>query len=328
VVTSHDGENSLIHTLLESGAVDSTYKRPGVGSIAAFDTVPGAGEVVVIRDFFAGRIRHSIEKYDTNGERDSTFRPRPIGSDSSHLSTIKVIGNQVYVAVGPVIKRLNLNDGSEDDTFIAEHDLGNIHSLSVEQNGDVVVGGSPRGVTPYLDYVLLKLKENGNAKSEFSDLSFDFGEEELGGGFTALPLSDGRIFVGGNFNKVNNRATLGMGFVKSDGQLDESSTTGVGVPLSDVTAIETLADDSVLVAGNFSVAGRDIAESAGPYRRNLARLLPDGSLDRSFDAGTGAQGSIHSISLQSTGKIIVLGEFATFNDSSYSNLVQRGGSKW
>ena len=46
---------------------------------------------------------------------------------------------------------------------------------------------------------------------------------------------------------------------------------------------------------------------------NLCLLAQDGSLDFSFDPGTGANSTIQSISLQPDGKIIIGGYFTNFN---------------
>jgi hypothetical protein len=45
----------------------------------------------------------------------------------------------------------------------------------------------------------------------------------------------------------------------------------------------------------------------------LKRLNANGSLDTSFNAGTGANGSIRTIALQSDGKVLIGGEFIAIN---------------
>ena len=64
----------------------------------------------------------------------------------------------------------------------------------------------------------------------------------------------------------------------------------------------------VLIAGAF-------ARINGIGRSRLARLNIDGSVDQSFDIGSGFDGTINDIAVQSDGKIIVGGIFQNYNGS-------------
>lgn len=73
-------------------------------------------------------------------------------------------------------------------------------------------------------------------------------------------------------------------------------------------------DGKVLVGGDFTRYG-------GSYRKNLARINADGSVDTLFDAGSRAGGAV--MALQADGKIIVGGPLARLNadgtaDSSFT----------
>ena len=63
-------------------------------------------------------------------------------------------------------------------------------------------------------------------------------------------------------------------------------------------------DGKVIVVGNFSYIGP--VERAG-----IARLNVDGTLDPTFDAGTGANGAINLVAAQSDGKVLIVGPFTT-----------------
>lgn len=63
-------------------------------------------------------------------------------------------------------------------------------------------------------------------------------------------------------------------------------------------------DGKVIVVGNFSYIGN--TERAG-----IARLKVDGTLDPTFDPGTGANGPIDRMALQSDGKVVIVGHFTT-----------------
>jgi uncharacterized delta-60 repeat protein/uncharacterized repeat protein (TIGR01451 family) len=71
----------------------------------------------------------------------------------------------------------------------------------------------------------------------------------------------------------------------------------------------------VLIGGEFNSYNSQ-------ERRRIARLLPNGFLDPSFNPGSGANGTIWSIALQSDDKILVAGSFTEFNDQAYSGVVR------
>lgn len=77
---------------------------------------------------------------------------------------------------------------------------------------------------------------------------------------------------------------------------------------ANVTAIEIQTDGKILTAGKFNTRGAVL-------RRDVARLNSDGSLDTTFDfgSGTGDNGFIRFMKLQADGKIIVAGNFSRIN---------------
>jgi uncharacterized delta-60 repeat protein len=99
----------------------------------------------------------------------------------------------------------------------------------------------------------------------------------------------------------------------SPGDLDSSFDPAVGSN-SNIFCLALQSDGKVLTGGPFTTVD-------GIGRNCIARLNADGSLDRSFDPGSGAQGSSHFISssprvdsllVQPDGKVIVGGIFTSF----------------
>jgi uncharacterized delta-60 repeat protein len=91
----------------------------------------------------------------------------------------------------------------------------------------------------------------------------------------------------------------------SPGQLD---TTFVPAPGTNdaVNVVIPQPDGKVIAAGRFTFAN-NVA------RNRIARFNFNGSLDTTFDPGTGADGEITAAVLQSDGRIIVAGRFTSFN---------------
>jgi uncharacterized delta-60 repeat protein len=72
-------------------------------------------------------------------------------------------------------------------------------------------------------------------------------------------------------------------------------------------------DGKVIAAGRFTFAN-NVA------RNRIARFNFNGSLDPSFDPGTGADGEITAAVLQSDGRIVVAGRFTSFNGFTHNRV--------
>jgi len=74
-------------------------------------------------------------------------------------------------------------------------------------------------------------------------------------------------------------------------------------------------DGKVIVVGSFSYIGN--VERAG-----IARLNADGTLDPTFDAGTGANGAINLVAAQSDGKVLIVGPFTSVNGTTRNGVAR------
>ena len=94
------------------------------------------------------------------------------------------------------------------------------------------------------------------------------------------------------------------------GQLD---TTFVPAPGTNdaVNVVIPQSDGKVIAAGRFTFANNIL-------RNRIARFNFDGSLDTSFDPGTGADGEITAAVLQPDGRIVVAGRFTSFNGFTHN----------
>ncbi len=96
------------------------------------------------------------------------------------------------------------------------------------------------------------------------------------------------------------------------GRLD---TTFVPAPGTNdaVNVVVPQPDGKVIAAGRFTFASNVL-------RNRIARFNFDGSLDTSFDPGTGADGEITAAVLQSDGRIVVAGRFTSFNGFTHNRV--------
>src|SRR5437879_3925546 len=85
--------------------------------------------------------------------------------------------------------------------------------------------------------------------------------------------------------------------LNADGSLDNNFNPGSGANGS-VYSVAQQADGMILVAGTFTSVN-------GVGSTDLARLGPDGSVDRGFNAAWGADNAVYSVAVAADGKIFV-----------------------
>lgn len=116
--------------------------------------------------------------------------------------------------------------------------------------------------------------------------------------------------------------------VNGDGSLDQTfhynSSTRQSEPGANgfITDAMMQADGKLILVGNFSTFNRTTVN-------HIVRLNLDGSVDGTFNAGTGADGDIYSIRYNATtNKIVISGLFTTFNGKTVGgvNLLNADGS--
>lgn len=162
------------------------------------------------------------------------------------------------------------------------------------------------------------------------DRSFDPGKGATLPGGAAVRAMDlqanGKLVIGGLFNAVDGVSRNSIARLHEDGRHDETFDPGTGATsltggLADVNAVAVQPDGRILIGGSFPLVN-------GTSRPNVARLNSDGSLDFSFDPGTGASrisgfgGNVYSIALQPDGKVLVGGYFELFNGLPRNGLAR------
>ena len=121
---------------------------------------------------------------------------------------------------------------------------------------------------------------------------------------TVVPLSDGKVLIGGSFTAYNGAARANIARLNADGSLDQSfsaATDGI------VRSIFVQTDGKILIGGSFS-------EVNSTPRGNAARLNADGTLDLTFNFG-GADSVVHDLKAQADGKVIIGGDFTQVADT-------------
>ena len=131
--------------------------------------------------------------------------------------------------------------------------------------------------------------------------------------------SDQSLLLAGEFTRYDGIERKHLVRIKESGSIDETLELIDGGPNGPIYSVATQLSQSedgriekILVGGDFTMLGD---YSLG----RLARLNSDGTVDSSFESVQGADGTIHSILVQTDGKILIGGNF------SHINQVKRNG---
>lgn len=146
------------------------------------------------------------------------------------------------------------------------------------------------------------------------DLTFNPGTGTNGCVNTSAVQSDGKILIGGHFTSFNGTPRNRIARLNADGTLDPTFNSSTGAN-GEIYIITLQGDGKIIIGGVFSSYN-------GVSRNHLARLNADGTLDTTFNPGTGSNGEVLTTALQNDGKIIIGGDFNSY-DGAGRNMVAR-----
>lgn len=129
---------------------------------------------------------------------------------------------------------------------------------------------------------------------------------------------DGKILIAGNFTGFNTIPLERVARLNADGSLDETFDTESGAN-DRIYSVVLQSDGKILAGGRFTAF-------KGTDRKGIARLNSDGTLDTSFDPGSGVgddySSGINAIAVQPDKKILLGGYFKYFNGTSRRNIAR------
>ena len=146
------------------------------------------------------------------------------------------------------------------------------------------------------------------------DNTFNIGTGFNDGAAIVFIQPDGKILVGGAFTSYNGTPANRIIRLNDDGTVDNTFNIGTGFSQT-VWAINVQTDGKILVGGDFT-------QYNGNSYPHLIRLNSDGSVDNTFDLGTGLDDTVYDIVLQNDGKTIILGDFTTVDGNSHIRIVR------
>lgn len=149
---------------------------------------------------------------------------------------------------------------------------------------------------------IVKLNSDGTV-----DTSFNAGTT-IHSNSRCILQNDGKILV---FNEFYSNGIIRL---NNDGSVDNTFNTGSGFDSYTVTAA-IQSDGKILVGGDFSTFD-------GNAHNRLVRLNTNGSIDNTFSVGSGFNGTVKAIAIQSDEKILIGGTFTSYQGTPFNNLIR------
>lgn len=318
--------NNRLVRLNSDGSQDTTFDvGTGFNNIVQRTFIQSDGKIIAGGTFttFNGDTQNRIIRLNSDGSKDTSW---DVGNGvSTSASSVFAIAQQSdgktiiggtfsafdSTSVGR-IARAN-TDGSIDTGFNVGTGFNNaIYSIKVQSDDKILVGGSFTTFNGSACPRLVRLNADGSL-----DTTFNTGGSGPTSSGTAIvydvTLQGEKILVGGNFDSYNGSSQNNFIKLNADGTKDTSLDIGTG-PNNLVYTIAVQKNNKILIAGTFNSIN-------GTGRAGIARLNNDGSVDATFDPGTGTS-NIRTMFVLPSGQIYFGGQNNTFNGSNTGFLAR------
>ena len=325
-----------IARLNSDGTLDTAFNTTtgsGLGDPALSIVIQPDGKYIVAGGFISynGTTVNRLIRLNSNGTLDTAFSSNQgtsfggggIGMTATYIAIQTdgkiVVSGGFTLFNGTTANRLvRLNsDGTLDTTFAANIGTG-LNSfggpIAIQTDGKIIVGGSFTTFNGTTSNRIVRLNSNGTL-----DTTFGSGLSDAPNGISIQ--TDGKIIITGNFTSFNGTAINRVVRLNSNGTIDTAFATNIGTGANAYAMNTTLqSDGKIIVTGNFTTFN-------GAAINRIVRLNSDGTRDTAFstNAGTGFSAVTYDSKIDSNEKIVIVGDFVTFNETTVNRITRIGG---
>ncbi|MFV0468324.1 MAG: T9SS type A sorting domain-containing protein [Dysgonomonas sp.] len=321
---TYNGINAgRVINLLEDGSVATSFNNGNVGADGSVnDMLFSDNNNIIISGYFTnfnGIGKQYLTKITESGVVDMNFN-KGVGVNKN-VNSIAVLDDKSLV-IGGAFNLYNNNivnyiaktdiDGNLDETF--KNNIGSGFNSTVNivnklNSGKILVSGEFSMFDDITANRIAILNADGSTDTGFTS----------GTGFnntvnSIAETSDGKLIAVGNFTAYGSTTINRIIRINADGSYDPEFNIGTG----STTTISSLAvqdDGKVIIGGSFT------SFNQSSYNRIL-RLNTDGSIDATFNVGTGANYPVLAIAIQADGKILIGGNFSTYNGTTINRIAR------
>ena len=328
--TSYNGTpaNRIIR-LNADGTVDSSfvYGTGFVGGNIRYLKIlkqgSNAGKIIVVGDFtsYNGTTTNHIALLNSDGAINTTFTTNigtglTGGSNAGQFVLEQADGKLLVTGYftnfnggsADRIVRLNAN-GTKDTSFVYGSGFNNTPNWIVQNTaGKYIFGGWFTSYNGTPANRIITLNDDGTVDTVYAGSGFDNGIWNI------TQQLDGKLIVTGWFTSYNGTPANRIIRLNTDGTVDSTFAYGTGfnnVTLN--TAIQS--DGKIIVAGVFTSYN-------GTAANRIIRLNTDGTVDSTFNYGSGFDSNAKDIQILSDDKVLVGGLFTTYKGVSYPGLAR------
>jgi uncharacterized delta-60 repeat protein len=285
---------------------DNTFNYANIGQVRAVAVLED-GRIIVNEWTPPSPENSRLLRLHPNGALDLTFDPSRSfywNEPADGPRAIVLAGERIHTTRHGFVSGFPAN---------AVYFGGSIHTLALQPDGKLLVGGAFNMIGNVARTNLARLNTDGSVDSAFVPWA---------GTLYCMALQpDGKIVVGGQFTSAGGLVRRGVARFHGDGTVDDefSPHPGIGGSNATVNAIALQPDGKIIIGGRF-------ATYDGVPCGNIARLHADGALDPTFQPGAGISGGpnpvVSAIALADHGGILIGGSFTTFNGVPRNSLAR------
>ena len=305
-----------------NGAYDPTFNTPAPIPAGAFALFAQADDqVIVFGNFltFAGGPHNAMVRLSAAGVVDAGFNtaefkdygdPGQVAGVAQQADGKLVVAGYFHTLGGATannVARLETN-GTRDAGFATGSACGalgfNAFALAVRPSDQEILVG---GWFPSYDGVnrnnIALLKTDGSLEPAFAPSSGV--TDALPEIYSIVTQPDGKIIIGGLFTSFNGIPLHNIVRLNPDGTRDATFGITSGTSRS-VRAMAVQTDGKIIIAGQFTAID-------GVAQGRVARLNMDGTVDPTFNPGTGPDSICYAVAVDTAGNVYVGGGFLNVN---------------
>ncbi|MBA2735927.1 MAG: hypothetical protein H0U50_03960, partial [Pyrinomonadaceae bacterium] len=248
------GTNGFLLTRLNADGTQDTSFNPNLanfGVIYDIALLPN-GQIMIVGNFgeVRGNANRRVARLNSDGTIDAGFNPLTPNADVYKVlrqpdGKILIGGEftQIGMSERGRIARFN-SDGSLDTTFNPPGGAnGGVYDLDLQSNGKIVLGGAFTTLNGSNNQQRIgRLNADGSLDTEFV--------QTVNSNVNAVKIQpDGKILIGGQFNRVQDVARFNIARLETNGSLDITFNAEANSVVFDIN-LQT--DNKILLGGEFT----------------------------------------------------------------------------
>ncbi|MDC8001614.1 T9SS type A sorting domain-containing protein [Aequorivita todarodis] len=346
--------------IAQDGQLDPTFTPPAIlDSFIETIAQQTDGKILIGGDFTDYQY---LKRLNTDGSLDTSFSAPATFYALMYSIVIQPDGKILTGGVGPKdLVRLNA-DGSMDVSFDAGDGIpfGRVAKIFLQDDGKIIIGGDFDEFSGTIISGMARLNTDGSLDTSFNlnlapetnirdfdvqtdgkviiagydpssfffkryntdnteDLSFNGGNPKANDEIYGIDIVENdKIMITGPFSTYNGVLRYQMARLNSDGTLD-TSFDSYNFPENGFNY--TIFDSKQLTDGQYLINGYFNFYNELPSKY-IAKINNDGTIDQTFNMGDGADSYIDSTYMQQDGKILIGGDFTSFNGTPINHMAR------